>query len=63
MTQALRQILAGRTSLVVARRPATAARADLVAWLDAGRVRALAPHAELWADPAYRAVFSTEAAS
>ncbi|GAA4305008.1 hypothetical protein GCM10023178_12370 [Actinomadura luteofluorescens] len=63
VTQALRQILAGRTSLVVARRPATAARADLVAWLDAGRVRALAPHAELWADPAYRAVFSTEAAS
>ncbi|MEU8305600.1 ABC transporter ATP-binding protein [Actinomadura sp. NPDC048955] len=63
VTQALRQILAGRTSLVVARRPATAARADLVAWLDAGRVRALAPHAELWADPAYRAVFSTEATS
>nr|WP_221493924.1 ABC transporter ATP-binding protein [Actinomadura coerulea] len=63
VTQALRQILVGRTSLVVARRPATAARADLVAWLDAGRVRALAPHAELWADPAYRAVFSTRAAS
>ncbi|MGI5208332.1 ATP-binding cassette domain-containing protein [Spirillospora sp. CA-108201] len=63
VTQALRQILAGRTSLVVARRPATAARADLVAWLDAGRVRSLAPHADLWADPAYRAVFSARAAS
>ncbi|TYK52488.1 ATP-binding cassette domain-containing protein [Actinomadura decatromicini] len=57
VTEALRRVLAGRTSLVVARRPATAARADLVAWLDAGRIRALAPHAELWPDPRYRAVF------
>ncbi|TDB92113.1 ABC transporter ATP-binding protein [Actinomadura sp. 7K534] len=62
VTRALQRILAGRTSLVVARRPATAARADLVAWLDAGRVRALAAHAELWPDPAYRAVFSASAA-
>ncbi|TDB84602.1 ABC transporter ATP-binding protein [Actinomadura sp. KC216] len=59
VTQALRRVLAGRTSLVVARRPATAARADLVAWLDAGRIRVLAPHAELWPDPGYRAVFAT----
>ncbi|WP_158581634.1 ABC transporter ATP-binding protein [Actinomadura spongiicola] len=59
VTRALRRILAGRTSLVVARRPATAARADLVAWLDGGRVRALAPHAELWHDPDYRAVFGS----
>ncbi|WP_131737164.1 ABC transporter ATP-binding protein [Actinomadura roseirufa] len=58
VTRALQRILAGRTSLVVARRPATAARADLVAWLDAGRVRALGPHADLWSDPGYRAVFS-----
>ncbi|MDL4814179.1 ATP-binding cassette domain-containing protein [Actinomadura opuntiae] len=60
VTRALREVLAGRTSLVVARRPATAARADLVAWLDAGRIRALAPHGELWADPRYRAVFAAE---
>ncbi|MFA1549820.1 ABC transporter ATP-binding protein [Actinomadura chokoriensis] len=60
VTLALREILDGRTSLVVARRPATAARADLVAWLDSGRIRALAPHAELWPDPRYRAVFAAE---
>ena len=36
-------------------------RADLVAWLDGGRIRAMAPHAVLWrADPAYRAVFAVE---
>ncbi len=63
VTRALQRILAGRTSLVVARRPATAARADLVAWLDGGRVRALAAHADLWPDPAYRAVFAALPAS
>ncbi|QXJ22231.1 ABC transporter ATP-binding protein [Actinomadura graeca] len=60
VTRALRRLLAHRTSLVVARRPATAARADLVAWLDAGRIRALAPHADLWPDPAYQAVFAVD---
>jgi len=62
VTRALQRILAGRTSLVVARRPATAARADLVAWLDGGRVRALAAHADLWPDPGYRAVFAASGA-
>lgn len=47
----------GHTRLVVGHRPSTAARCDLVAWLDAGRLRALAPHRELWNDPRYRAVF------
>ncbi|SCL23774.1 ATP-binding cassette, subfamily B [Micromonospora pallida] len=46
-----------RTRLVVTHRTATAAAADLVAWLDGGRLRALAPHRHLWSDPAYRAVF------
>ena len=46
-----------RTKIVVTHRAATAARADLVAWLDAGRLQALAPHRELWSDPRYRAVF------
>ncbi|MFD0690512.1 ABC transporter ATP-binding protein [Actinomadura fibrosa] len=46
-----------RTALVVAHRARTAAAADLVAWLDDGRLRALRPHRELWNDPAYRAVF------
>lgn len=60
VTQALERVLAGRTSLVVAHRVATAARADLVAWLDAGRIRALAPHRVLWSDPDYRAVFAID---
>ncbi len=60
LTQALTRNLAGRTSLVVTHRPATAARADLVAWLDGGRIRALAPHAELWTDPDYRHTFAAD---
>ncbi len=47
----------GRTRLVVTHRIATAARADLVVWLDRGRVRAVGPHDDLWADAEYRAVF------
>ena len=47
-----------RTRLVVTHRRSTAARADLVVWLDAGRVRAVAPHTDLWADPTYREVFA-----
>ncbi|GIF14379.1 ABC transporter ATP-binding protein [Actinoplanes teichomyceticus] len=46
-----------RTRLLVTHRAATAARADTVIWLDGGRVRAMAPHRTLWADPAYREVF------
>jgi ATP-binding cassette subfamily B protein len=47
----------GRTRLIVTHRAATAARADLVVWLDAGRVRGVGPHHRLWHDPAYRSVF------
>jgi ATP-binding cassette subfamily B protein len=46
-----------RTRLIIAHRAGTAARADLVAWLDDGRVRTCAPHHELWHDPEYREVF------
>jgi ATP-binding cassette, subfamily B, bacterial len=46
-----------RTRLVVTHRRSTAARADLVIWLDAGRVRRYAPHDTLWTDPDYREVF------
>ncbi len=60
VAQALEQVLAGRTSLVVAHRAGTAARADVVAWLDAGGIRALAPHQVLWSDPDYRAVFAVD---
>ncbi|EGJ78835.1 putative ABC transporter ATP-binding membrane translocator, AmfB [Streptomyces sp. Tu6071] len=46
------------TRLHVTHRPAVAARADRVLWLDAGRVRGCGPHAELWQDAAYREVFT-----
>ncbi|MEU6038822.1 ABC transporter ATP-binding protein [Actinomadura sp. NPDC047616] len=53
--------LGDRTRLIIAHRAGTAARADLVAWLDGGRVRAYGEHHLLWHDPAYRAVFGAEA--
>ncbi|MEV0799347.1 ABC transporter ATP-binding protein [Kribbella sp. NPDC050281] len=46
-----------RTRLIVTHRPGTAARADLVVWLDHGRVRAIGPHADLWQHTSYREVF------
>lgn len=55
--QVLTGALADRTRLVVAHRVSTAAHADLVVWLDGGRVRSVAPHRELWMQPCYRAVF------
>ncbi|MES9542270.1 ATP-binding cassette domain-containing protein [Actinomadura sp. NPDC000600] len=57
ITDALLDRFADRTRLIVAHRASTAARADLVVWLDGGRVRRTAPHEVLWADPDYRAVF------
>ena len=62
VTQALTGHLGGRTCLIIAHRAATAARADLVAWLDRGQLRALCPHHELWPDPRYRSVFAPGAA-
>lgn len=52
--------LADRTRLVVAHRTSTAARADLVVWLDRGRVHRCGTHEQLWSDPGYRAVFAAE---
>ncbi|MEU4127534.1 ABC transporter ATP-binding protein [Streptomyces virginiae] len=50
------------TRIVVAHRLSSAARADLVVWLDDGRIRAAGPHAELWRrEPAYREVFAADA--
>jgi ATP-binding cassette subfamily B protein len=46
-----------RTRLIVTHRTATAARADLVVWLERGRVRAVGPHAELWQNASYREAF------
>ncbi|MEV5763942.1 ABC transporter ATP-binding protein [Micromonospora sp. NPDC052213] len=58
IAQAMADGAQGRTRLVVTHRAKTAAAADLVAWLDGGRLRAVAPHRRLWADPDYRAVFA-----
>jgi len=63
VTSALTSRLGGRTCLIIAHRAATASRADLVAWLDAGRLRALRPHHELWRDPRYREIFAPAAAA
>ncbi len=48
------------TRVIVAHRLSSAARADRVAWLEDGRIRATGRHHELWADPDYRAVFRTD---
>jgi ATP-binding cassette subfamily B protein len=45
------------TRIVVAHRASTAARTHAVVWIEDGRIRAFAPHAQLWHDPAYRALF------
>ncbi|WP_383387041.1 ATP-binding cassette domain-containing protein [Streptomyces sp. NPDC057877] len=60
---ALRRAVRPGTRLIVAHRPAAAARADLVVWLEDGRVRAVAPHHELWRRAPYRAVFGAEEAA
>ncbi|GAA0438580.1 ABC transporter ATP-binding protein [Acrocarpospora corrugata] len=50
-----------RTRLIVTHRAAMAARADLVIWLEHGRVRGYDRHGRLWRNPDYRAVFQAEA--
>ncbi|WP_414930626.1 ABC transporter ATP-binding protein [Streptomyces sp. SHP 1-2] len=57
--RAMRRALGHATRLVVAHRPSVAARADLVIWLDGGRVRAVGPHERLWEQAGYKAVFAT----
>ncbi|MFJ8307927.1 MULTISPECIES: ABC transporter ATP-binding protein [unclassified Streptomyces] len=51
------------THLIVAHRASTAARADLVVWLEDGRPRAVAPHRELSRLADYRAVFGEDDAA
>lgn len=60
VVRALTDALNGRTRLIIAHRASTAARADLVAWLDGGGLRALDTHERLWADASYRAAFGQD---
>jgi ATP-binding cassette subfamily B protein len=53
----MRDVRAG-TRLLIAHRVSSAARADLVAWLEDGRIRAVGPHEALWELLDYRAVFT-----
>jgi ATP-binding cassette subfamily B protein len=46
-----------RTRLIVTHRAATAARADLVVWLENGKLRGVGKHEELWREQAYREIF------
>lgn len=61
MERALAREIRPGTRIVVAHRLSSAAHADLVVWLEDGRVRATGTHGELWQrDPAYRAVFAAD---
>jgi ATP-binding cassette subfamily B protein len=55
---AVRTSLPGHTRLVVTHRLRTAEHADVVVWLESGRVRGATRHASLWRNPDYRAVFT-----
>ena len=59
--EALRRLLAGRTSYVIAQRLSTLELADVVVVLDEGRITARGRHAELMeASPTYRAICSEQ---
>lgn len=60
ITSVLTGALASRTRIVVAHRVSTASRADAVVWLENGIVRGVAPHAALWRDLSYRAIFEPD---
>ena len=60
ISRVLTDALGDRTRLVVGHRASTVARMDAVIWLDGGRVRAMAPHHELWQNPDYRVLFEAD---
>ncbi len=58
----LATVMAGRTTIIIAHRPATLALADEVVFLDEGRVRAVGPHERLLAEvPRYAEVLAETA--
>ncbi|MEO9248618.1 ABC transporter ATP-binding protein [Citricoccus nitrophenolicus] len=60
VTQRLRRVLTGTTTLIVAHRPSTVALADRVAVLAQGRILDVGTHAELLGrSPAYRVIISS----
>ena len=62
--QALRALMQGRTTLVIAHRPSTIGLADRVAYLEAGRIVAVGRHSELLAtEPHYAATLAAAAAA
>lgn len=61
--KALRDGLRGTTRIILTHRASVAARADLVAWIEGGRLRALGPHGDLWRVREYRTLFRPEDAT
>ena len=62
--QALRQVMAGRTTVIVAHRTSTLALVDNVAFLEDGRVVAFGPHEQLLRDvPRYGEVLAADDAA
>jgi ATP-binding cassette subfamily B protein len=60
ISRVLTGALGDRTRLIVGHRASTVSQMDAVIWLEAGRVRAMAPHHELWQHPEYRALFEPD---
>jgi ATP-binding cassette subfamily B protein len=58
VTNAVAGASRGRTKLTITQRVTTAARADLVVWLEEGRVRGCGPHLDLCRDPDYLATIA-----
>ncbi|WP_416968964.1 ABC transporter ATP-binding protein [Streptomyces sp. 4F14] len=57
VTRALLSPATPTTRLLVTHRASTAARADAVAWMEEGRIRAVGTHRELWGVAEYRELF------
>ncbi|GHE98088.1 ABC transporter ATP-binding protein [Streptomyces griseoluteus] len=61
VSDAIGRLSAGRTALIVAHRPDTAARADRVVLVDSGRIVASGTHQELMAEERYARLWQHEA--
>ncbi|MDK1019267.1 MAG: ATP-binding cassette domain-containing protein, partial [Actinomycetota bacterium] len=60
--EALTQVMAGRTTVIIAHRTSTLALVDNVAFIEGGRIVAFGPHEELLSTvPRYREVLAADA--